>query len=87
MACRLEHLSDVGSFVTYEVADVGLIVMQTAHDTIKAFHNSCLHRGTTLAEGEGRGGGAPLPVSRVVVEPRRHHPLHPGGVGLRQSRY
>ncbi len=56
MACRLEHLPEVGSFVTYEVADVGLIVVRTGADTIKAFHNSCLHRGTTLAEGEGRVG-------------------------------
>ena len=56
MACRLEHLPDVGSYVTYEVADVGLIVVRTAEDTIKAFHNSCLHRGTTLAEGEGKVG-------------------------------
>jgi len=56
MACRLEHLPEVGSFVTYEVADVGLIVVRTGPDTIKAFHNACLHRGTTLAEGEGRVG-------------------------------
>ncbi len=56
MACRLEQIPEVGSFITYEVADVGLIVVRTAADTIKAFHNSCLHRGTTLAEGEGRVG-------------------------------
>lgn len=56
MACRLEHLPEIGSYVTYEVADVGLIVVRTAPDTIRAFHNSCLHRGTTLAEGEGRVG-------------------------------
>src|SRR6476661_8281175 len=29
MACRLEHLPEVGSYVTYEVADVGLIVVRT----------------------------------------------------------
>ncbi len=58
MACRLEHLPEVGSYVSYEVANVGLIVMRTGTDTgdIKAFHNSCLHRGTTLVEGEGRTG-------------------------------
>jgi phenylpropionate dioxygenase-like ring-hydroxylating dioxygenase large terminal subunit len=54
MACRLEHLPEVGSYVTYEVADVGLIVVRTGPEEIKAFHNSCLHRGTTLAEGDGR---------------------------------
>ncbi|MGF1598979.1 MAG: aromatic ring-hydroxylating dioxygenase subunit alpha [Acidimicrobiales bacterium] len=56
MACRLEHLPEVGSYVTYEVADVGLIVIRTDPDTIRAFHNSCLHRGTTLAEGDGKVG-------------------------------
>ncbi|MGD9751911.1 MAG: aromatic ring-hydroxylating dioxygenase subunit alpha [Acidimicrobiia bacterium] len=56
LACRLEHLPEVGSFITYEVADVGLIVVRTDERTIKAFHNSCLHRGTTLAEGEGKVG-------------------------------
>ncbi|MEZ5263513.1 MAG: Rieske 2Fe-2S domain-containing protein [Acidimicrobiales bacterium] len=56
LACRLEHLPEVGSFITYEVADVGLIVVRTDEHTIKAFHNSCLHRGTTLAEGEGKVG-------------------------------
>lgn len=54
MACRREHLPEVGSYVTYEVADVGLIVVRTGPEEIRAFHNSCLHRGTTLAEGEGR---------------------------------
>jgi len=56
MACRLEHLPEVGSYVSYEVADVGLIVIRTAPDTIKAYHNACLHRGTTLVEGDGRTG-------------------------------
>ncbi|MEA3214165.1 MAG: hypothetical protein QOJ19_321 [Acidimicrobiia bacterium] len=54
MACRLEHLPEVGSYVAYEVADVGLIIVRTGPDEIKAFHNSCRHRGTTLVEGMGR---------------------------------
>ena len=31
-------------------------MVRTAEDTIKAFHNSCRHRGTTLAEGSGKAG-------------------------------
>jgi phenylpropionate dioxygenase-like ring-hydroxylating dioxygenase large terminal subunit len=54
MACRLEHLPEVGSYVTYEVANVGLVVVRTGPEEIKAFHNSCRHRGTTLAEGTGK---------------------------------
>lgn len=56
MACRVEHLPEVGSYVSYEVADVGLIVVRTAPDRIRAYHNACLHRGTTLVEGDGRTG-------------------------------
>ena len=53
MACRVEHLPDVGDHVLYEVGDVSLIVVRSATDTIKAFHNSCLHRGTALIERSG----------------------------------
>jgi len=53
MACRLEHLPQVGDHIVYDVADVSLIVVRSAPDTIRAFHNSCLHRGTTLVEGSG----------------------------------
>lgn len=52
-ACRLEHIPNVGDHVLYEVGDVSLIVVRSAADTIKAFHNSCLHRGTTLVDRAG----------------------------------
>ncbi len=54
MACRLEHLRDVGSYVLYEICDQSIIVVRVSSDEIKAFHNACLHRGTTLVEGEGK---------------------------------
>jgi len=53
MACRLEHVPDVGDHVLYEVAGLSVIVVRTAADRVQAFHNSCLHRGTTLIEGRG----------------------------------
>ena len=53
MACRAEHLPAVGDHLLYEVGDLSLIVVRSGPDTIKAFHNSCLHRGTTLVEGRG----------------------------------
>jgi phenylpropionate dioxygenase-like ring-hydroxylating dioxygenase large terminal subunit len=48
MACREEQLPKVGSCVVYDIADWSLLVVRTAPDEIRAYHNSCLHRGTQL---------------------------------------
>src|SRR5687767_13084574 len=48
MACREEQIAQVGDSIVYEIADWSLIVVRTAEDEIRAFHNSCLHRGTQL---------------------------------------
>lgn len=53
MACRLEHIPNVGDHIVYEICDISIIVVRVSEDTIKAYHNSCPHRGTTLVEGEG----------------------------------
>ena len=52
MACRVEHIPNVGDYVQYEVADLSLIVVRTAPEVVKAFHNSCRHRGTSLVEAD-----------------------------------
>lgn len=54
VACRLEEIPQIGDFVTYDVADESLIVVRTAADCIKAYHNVCPHRGRQLTEGCGR---------------------------------
>jgi phenylpropionate dioxygenase-like ring-hydroxylating dioxygenase large terminal subunit len=41
MACRLEGLPHVGSHVTYEVKGESVIVVRTARDRVRAFHNVC----------------------------------------------
>jgi phenylpropionate dioxygenase-like ring-hydroxylating dioxygenase large terminal subunit len=48
MACREEQVAQVGDSIVYDIADASLIVVRTAKDQIRAFHNSCLHRGTQL---------------------------------------
>ena len=48
MACRLEDLPNVGDFSTYNICDDSIIVIRTAPDTLKAFHNVCIHRGRQL---------------------------------------
>ncbi|HSM95798.1 MAG TPA: aromatic ring-hydroxylating dioxygenase subunit alpha, partial [Rhizomicrobium sp.] len=48
MACREEEIAKVGDYQIYEIVGKSLIVTRTAPGTIKAFYNSCLHRGRKL---------------------------------------
>jgi nitrite reductase/ring-hydroxylating ferredoxin subunit len=61
MACHADDLPNPGSHVVYDVADDSLIVMRTRDGGIKAFHNSCLHRGTKLRVEDGRVGSLRCP--------------------------
>lgn len=54
MACTVDELSQPGDHVVYDVADQSLIVTRARDGSIKAFHNSCLHRGTKLRTDGGR---------------------------------
>ena len=47
-------LEKPGDHVVYDVANESLIVTRTSDGSIKAFHNSCLHRGTKLRVEDGR---------------------------------
>ena len=53
-ACREEEIADVGDFCEYLIGDQSILVVRSDPETIAAFHNTCLHRGTRLAEGSGR---------------------------------
>ena len=53
MVCRIEELDEVGKCLLYEVGKNSFIVTRTGPDTIKAFYNSCLHRGRQLVTQEG----------------------------------
>lgn len=48
LACRVEEIPNVGDHVIYEIVHDSLIVVRTAPDEIRAYVNSCLHRGTML---------------------------------------
>jgi phenylpropionate dioxygenase-like ring-hydroxylating dioxygenase large terminal subunit len=53
VACREEEVADVGEFCEYLIGDQSVLVVRSDPDTIRAFHNTCLHRGTRLADGAG----------------------------------
>ena len=47
-ACRENDIPDVGDQIPYTIGDQSLIVVRSASDEIRAFYNSCRHRGTPL---------------------------------------
>lgn len=57
-AGRVEELPEVGSFITYEVGRDSILIVRTAPDRIKAYHNVCSHRGRQLVDTPPGANGA-----------------------------
>lgn len=55
-ACRLEEVPDRGSFVEVMIGDDSIVVVNIDGTEVKAYFNSCRHRGTRLVQGRGRIG-------------------------------
>lgn len=53
MACREEDILEVGDHHIYEIVNQSVIVVRTAKNEIRAYINSCLHRGRLLRECDG----------------------------------
>lgn len=53
MACRLEEIPDPGDFVEYEILDQSVFVVRADASTVKAYHNTCPHRGMRLVQDRG----------------------------------
>ena len=60
VACREEELAGVGDYVDYVIGDQSILVVRAAPDIIKAYFNTCLHRGTRLGEGCGSFAGGTI---------------------------
>jgi nitrite reductase/ring-hydroxylating ferredoxin subunit len=54
-ACREEHIPNAGDYYVYDIGDLSIIVTRTEQSGIKAYLNSCTHRGTRLIADEGKG--------------------------------
>jgi phenylpropionate dioxygenase-like ring-hydroxylating dioxygenase large terminal subunit len=48
LACRVEEIPNVGDHIVYEIVHDSLIVVRASPTDIRAYVNSCLHRGTQL---------------------------------------
>src|ERR1700722_9599219 len=53
VGCREEEIAEVGDFCEYLIGDQSILVVRSAPEVVGAYHNTCLHRGTRLAEGSG----------------------------------
>ena len=53
MACRLEEIPKPHDFVEYQILDQSIVVVRTEDLGVRAFQNTCRHRGVRVAEGRG----------------------------------
>jgi phenylpropionate dioxygenase-like ring-hydroxylating dioxygenase large terminal subunit len=56
MACRVEEIPRVGDFVEYGIGSQSVLIVRESAVSIRAFRNTCLHRGTRLCAGAGNAG-------------------------------
>ena len=83
--CRSRDLKGARAFRTFNVGDQSILLVRGADDAVRAFHNTCRHRGAALCQShEGR-----LPTAAIVCpyhawtyeltgELRRTSSLHEG---------
>jgi nitrite reductase/ring-hydroxylating ferredoxin subunit len=57
MACREEHIPEVGDYYVYDIGPYSFIVTRVSETEIKAHYNACLHRGTKLKPSNTTGSG------------------------------
>ncbi len=56
-ACREEHIPNSGDQYVYEVGTYSILICRTEASEVKAYFNSCLHRGTQLRPTDFEGTG------------------------------
>lgn len=96
MACRLEELPSIGSYVEYRIGERSVLVVRESEDSIRAYHNACRHRGTRLATGRGRVGSIICPFHgwrwnldgsiRLQLDPEEFVPRSDDDLGLQPVR-
>ena len=56
-ACREEEIPKVGDYLEYKIGEQSVVIVRDEDESLKAYHNVCMHRGTRLVEGEHWWGG------------------------------
>lgn len=96
MACRLEELPGVGSYVEHRIGEWSVLIVRESTDSIRAYHNACRHRGTRLAAGRGRVGSIICPFHgwrwnldgtiKLQLDPEEFTPRSEEDLGLQPVR-
>ncbi|MEO0549698.1 MAG: aromatic ring-hydroxylating dioxygenase subunit alpha [Pseudomonadota bacterium] len=55
LACHEDDIPNVGDTHVYDIAELSYLIIRTAKDQVKAFPNSCLHRGRALLDTSKQG--------------------------------
>lgn len=58
--CREEHIPEAGDYIVYDVGYHSILVVRQKDRAVKAYYNSCLHRGTQLKPADSQGNSANL---------------------------
>ncbi len=49
-ACHVDHIPEPGDYFVYDIGDMSALIVRTNNGSIKAYYNSCMHRGTQLKQ-------------------------------------
>ncbi len=58
--CREDQVEEPGDYLVYDIGHHSIVVVRADDGSLKAYHNSCLHRGTKLKPSESSGWSANL---------------------------
>lgn len=96
LACLDSDVPEVGGFYEYAIGAESIVIVRESVDTVKAFHNVCLHRGRRIKLGAGNSSELRCPyhgwtwnLDGTLAEiPEREEfcPVIDSEVGLRQVR-
>ncbi len=53
-ACREEEIPEVGDHTLYRIADIEVLIVRASATEIRAYRNTCLHRGRAIKDCAGR---------------------------------
>jgi len=59
-ACREEHIAEPGDYYVYDIGPYSVIVTRTEGRQVRAWRNSCMHRGTKLKPSFSNGHASSL---------------------------